>query len=943
MTSAASSKSPITKITGPVGAGKSWRLVEIALQQVTQHGVPPQSVVILTQTANQTHRLRAYLKHLSQQAGIPAPPIPVLTVYRFLQQQTQHIPDISEAEAITVLAHLATATISDPTDTLYYTVRQPAFADALYQLFLSWAYKNPPAFKHSSREQVLLQTIGEQFQAVLETNQFQFGPAKQQPTTTAVYNTHPVSALFIDDAQELTEAQAHWFSELTLNHLILSGNIDTCLKTHYGAFPEFFAGLKSTEILATRFTSQPIPITQVLGDPIQEANKIATWIWNHVTHQHTPIQDSLTGAIRPCRWDDFVILTRHRGWDALIAEAMQQANIPINPAELPLNLQPVQTVFFDVFNLISNPSSDNADERVERLGQLTTLAENTLQDLLTNLQAAYEKQPGITQLAQHILEQLLTPTLNDNEYQQVHRLFLEPLSQLEQRLLQTTGQPLTLATALTRFDKLWTLPEQHWQNRFESTTPTVQLMRFHHAQGEQFPFVIMPFLTSGEFPKERLHGFENMMRTEHALENTSWLAQEKILFDYGVSRATHQVLLTTHLSNSLQGQLSNTVLPSPFFQALQPKPKHEQTTPSTSESDVEPVLYESSSLWASFPIQAEAPIFAPDELVPLSPTGITTWMTCPKQYAYKHLFKLPEVGSQAASLGVFVHRLMEVFNRGFPALPYTAQRLKTLAELLFSDDQAAILTAGFSKRDLQILQHLNAIERLDLKHQIMAAIDDLDQPQAFKNYFEHFKSMEAVESEKSLEQVQITGLQGCVMNGKIDAIIQSPNTNQQPVFDVIDYKFYGPNKKDTQPQRAQDNWQKILDPLETDEAGQPIFKNTDASPRDYQLPLYYLALSEDPKYAGKIRSLAMQIIRPGFGNDLEKGATRLTIDGHFVEEKKAGLLADLQQYIIEPLKNARTLPTTPGMHCRFCGYASICDQADESPDDKNSDGEGVSE
>src|SRR5690606_38798989 len=102
--------------------------------------------------------------------------------------------------------------------------------------------------------------------------------------------------------------------------------------------------------------------------------------------------------------------------------------------------------------------------------------------------------------------------------------------------------------------------------------------------------------------------------------------------------------------------------------------------------------------------------------------------------------------------------------------------------------------------------------------------------------------------------------------------------------------------------------------------------------RDYQLPLYCLALNQDPFYQGRIQALSLQIIRPRFPDNPDQGAICLKLPVADVIEQSERMLSELSRYVVKPILTSPHFEINPGRHCQYCSYQRICETRGEEED-----------
>lgn len=486
--------------------------------------------------------------------------------------------------------------------------------------------------------------------------------------------------------------------------------------------------------------------------------------------------------------------------------------------------------------------------------------------------------------------------------------------------------------------------------------PRVRILKFRAMQGEEAPLVIIPFMVADEFPLTR-HAVELLepetlealglsdgvlgRRAAHLLED------EARLLALGLSRTRQTLWLSTHLAEA--GDREKPVLPSHFYTLLLNARREwlgQEVSPEICDcgekrcnldecgfrpeatlEQVDDLRYVGASVWADYQPEVEEAVFGAEEVLNINPSVLHTYMVCPRQFYYKHLLKLPQPESAAATLGSLVHRVFEVFNKNAEPGMYTPERLKELVQCLFcfASSPADFERAGFRARDREMLETLNPLALEDLKRRLLESIDDLER----KGYFALYQNARAIHAERKLEDIAIEGLDRCRFTGKLDAIIQRADGQ----WDILDYKTYR-NAYDTGLDTCDKHFAATLEPLpdEPDLSPSERFGHrlNPTYPKDYQLPLYYLACSQEPTYRGNIRAVALQMVRPAFADNQNQGAIRLELTAQAIEEAKERLVADINEYLVRPILSATTFQSEPDNGgCDYCPYRAACDDSEQ--------------
>lgn len=343
--------------------------------------------------------------------------------------------------------------------------------------------------------------------------------------------------------------------------------------------------------------------------------------------------------------------------------------------------------------------------------------------------------------------------------------------------------------------------------------------------------------------------------------------------------------------------------------------------------------------WGSLLPQGQSALFEAEEKLRLSPSSLSTYMRCPRQFYYGSLLGLRVESSPEAAMGTMIHSIMERFNRFVSDTPEAVHTLETLLDVLAAffdtletepDTDGGPMPYGIRPEDRAPLKPLSALGRLELYQRIQLAFVDM----AAKGYFRQPVAVVRAEekfvyndgqSDNALGQVAIPGLERCELAARIDALIQRPDGS----WDIVDYKFYGPNKfdlKDPTSGKLEEQLYYALTPLPQGELSHTQrFKSTDAKPRDPQLPFYFLLTQYDPTLANQVGGASLQVIRPPFPDNPNQGAIPIRLMADRLLEGLPQWVSDMAQYVVQPVLTSETLEAVGGLPCKTCGFAAVCD------------------
>jgi superfamily I DNA/RNA helicase len=1057
----------ITRVEGPPGSGKSRFLAREAIRLIVQDGIATEKMLILGVSSAQKNRLNSYLQEEARLANLKDLRVPVSTLDEWLlglinqgQSTDNQWGLLTDLQTQAILNDTLKRYIH-PGDALYYVSHQLSLsrmtARFIHQCQLQQF--SPQDLKQTltdSSHLSWLAQVYESFQAQCQSALLLTYPALiHQVSLLNIQSLKKLpQVIFIDEAQELSEAHYRFFNQLPLS-LVMAGNEKLSVRSHRGAQPEAFLSFfeaqerpvtshvlqacmrGNTAILSllNAFLAQPVWEEQ-MPDLEQLASRVKFGYYHDPEAEAKALADQIQGFVGqqwvencPATWEDCAVLLRSSHYKAHLISAFQQKQIPFWDEQLSEITQHFQRDFYALLyvfegweRLALQAEHFTSQKLTEYLRQsslstpdkaafmqadnrhLTHWLESCLQDgskneaiqylkaskpqenswllpqwldeaqtppaiveALRTLIALYQtwlKQRDPVYLTEQAVQALLPPSLLTDDNPEALRLsalkqFQKRLRELDGRFQKTTGKPVPLSTLLGQYPALWQASVGT-----ASASNGVQLLSIHQAQGETFPWVAIPFLVSDEFPNPQeepeLLGLADEVRVNAAFSPALTEAEEKRLFAVGASRASHQLILSAHRREGTE-----IILPSPFYTALLAEKrrllnqssqsivcwceKGESNTPKACEIDacsrtlrldvdgqVETVetecpkeTYQGASLWANLQAQPDEALFAADFELTTSPTAISNYMKCPRQFYYKHLLGLPEAGNAAASLGTLVHKVMEVFNSQTPVGEYTPQRLTDIAEALFDFESNPnhFYLSGFGEREARELSQMSPLNQSALKTRLLASIEDLTE----KGYFDRYGTLKAVHAEKEFKAVALEGIARCRFKCKLDAVIQRADG----LWEVIDYKTYGPGKYGTGWALCEQRFQSSLDPL-PDEAAMPhperfAQKMNGSYPMDYQLPLYYLACLGDPAYKDKLAGVSLQLVRPRFSDNPQQGAIRLTISAEALEAQKARLTQDIQTYIVNPILESQQFAATPAVGaCDYCAYARICEMGQSS-------------
>jgi superfamily I DNA/RNA helicase len=672
---------------------------------------------------------------------------------------------------------------------------------------------------------------------------------------------------------------------------------------------------------------------------------------------------------RPARYGDCAILLRSAQHLPVLLEVLKRQNIPAQAFQETQNPAPELTeAIISFYRLLAGWAADGLsaptpsgkketieeeeaqqwEKRLFKVIEDDSLPPSWLDDFtrwqslaslsfLRKASAAYSQNSDWLVLWPEAMSALLTPS-GDPVGTEALTQFYQATERLQGYYQRTFQQPLSLtewlAHAPTLSERFYLAPQAGNEENETENPAAVQILKVSQAQGEAFAWVAIPGLVTGDFPliQQRVLASTDLSTLPHDSETR--------LLALGMSRARQVLRLSTH-RQSLSGRgdgVTVDVQAAPCFEIFRRRTDGHFTLQEESASlplsdnaiSSNPVL--ALSGWGHLKPQGkDAPVLpAGVEPLILSPSGIKTFMTCPRQFYYSRLLRLPQERSPAATIGELIHSLMERFNRSYQPGNYTAERLSGLARELFAlaHDRDKLEAAGYSERDWLRVDSLNELTLMEARQRFQASVEDLER----KGFFVRYQTVKAIEAEVPLPRLNTAELPGCQIQGTADALMQFEDGS----WEILDYKTYF-RRFPASPARCQSHFENFALAALPDGPDISISERFSVKlhpdyPADYQLPLYFLAFNEDPRFRGRLRGAAIQLIRPQAPDKPEQGSIRLELTAQAIMESAPQLLADLQRYVVEPIQNSTSLAINLDS-CEYCPYTAVCQEGRAFPEE----------
>lgn len=400
----------------------------------------------------------------------------------------------------------------------------------------------------------------------------------------------------------------------------------------------------------------------------------------------------------------------------------------------------------------------------------------------------------------------------------------------------------------------------------EAGPDVVSVMTVHGSKGLEFRFVFVVSLVDRKFPAQaRAESIPlpvGLLPTESE-EGDPHLEEERRLFYVAVTRAKEHLYFTSaeDYGGTRKRKPSRFLVELGYVQEQKKLTKKERDLAKQIEDAGKPPE----------PVSDEMPVIEVPKA--FSFTQLAAFATCPLQYKFAHVYKIPIFGSRSMSFGKTVHNALQQFfqlwiertvsspdgsssplspslNQGGGALPVSLVELESFYRDHWQDDWY---------RDDKEREEFRQ-QGLDMLRRYYATLPEAKPDPLF------------------LEQAFTLKVAGVILKGRIDRIDRCGEG-----VEIIDYKTGSP---------------KTEDDLKKDKT------------KKEQLYLYQLAA------------------RDVLGLDVKKLTFHYLEDGSRVSFlAEPGELLTFQEELADRVERIKrgVLDATPGFHCRFCDFKDICE------------------
>lgn len=183
----------------------------------------------------------------------------------------------------------------------------------------------------------------------------------------------------------------------------------------------------------------------------------------------------------------------------------------------------------------------------------------------------------------------------------------------------------------------------------EEGPESIKVMTVHAAKGLEFKYVFLVGLISQRFPSQQrgdLIPFPVALIKEKIPQGDQHLQEERRLFYVAMTRAKEGLFFTW--ADDYGGKSRRK--PSRFLQELGVSPINPQAVPEKQQSQ------------KKLRRRKEDKVLLPERF---SFTQLKNFQTCPRQYKFTHLLKLPARGGASRSFGQTIHKTLETFLRNY--------------------------------------------------------------------------------------------------------------------------------------------------------------------------------------------------------------------------------------------------------------------------------------
>ncbi len=385
----------------------------------------------------------------------------------------------------------------------------------------------------------------------------------------------------------------------------------------------------------------------------------------------------------------------------------------------------------------------------------------------------------------------------------------------------------------------------------EAGPDVVSIMTIHASKGLEFPYVFLVNMVEQKFPSQRRSDPIKIPEGLISLEKNdkeAHIAEERRLFYVAMTRAKKGLFF--YYASDYGGVRKRK--PSRFL---------DETGIETMSAGLMPSMQDQTKAKKDTDIKYQLP-------KSISFTQIAAFSTCPQQYKYAHILKVPVFGRHSMSFGKTMHNTLQKF---FEIIE--ARQLKIQDSLFDTDKEKKVVLP--TRKELLDIYKENWIDEWYPNEQVRQEYINKGKKSLTDYYIDLKKELPVIFGIESGFTLKVGKI---VLRGRIDRIDKIEDG-----YEIIDYKTGSPKKKlDWNLKR--------------------------------QLLLYQLAAEEcfDPPL--KIKKLTFHYIEDN---------SRLIFVAKDAEKIK---LKDQILSVVDQIKSS-DFTAKPGMHCQWCDFKDICESS----------------
>ncbi|TSC93227.1 MAG: DNA helicase II / ATP-dependent DNA helicase PcrA [Candidatus Berkelbacteria bacterium Licking1014_7] len=209
--------------------------------------------------------------------------------------------------------------------------------------------------------------------------------------------------------------------------------------------------------------------------------------------------------------------------------------------------------------------------------------------------------------------------------------------------------------------------ELYGSQEFFGQQKAVTIQTVHQAKGREYEYVFLPQIFENIWSKTKpelfylpINSQTNISGTNSNNEKEINVQEERRLFYVALTRAKNALFISTSHTRG-----NDIMRSSRFLEELPRKIKRKNITNNLNFKIAQTVDELSATAIINFPRAEKTWLKNIVKNQPLSPTGFTTYLKCPRDYLLKNIIRLPQIKSAAQSYGTAIHKALEEFFRDY--------------------------------------------------------------------------------------------------------------------------------------------------------------------------------------------------------------------------------------------------------------------------------------